>query len=221
MADQMSKVGWKVASKDFFSLGEQDFYPLLSKYVELGVDLCFVVGESPVAEAFLKQAREVGLKALIIMDSLSYIADWYKTTGEAGDYVLELGSPPWSSDASKAVAQKMKDVYGYDASPVSTGMLYSVTKCFIKLAERTLEKYGELNSETLYKTSVEELYTGKLTCDCIMDMTWKWVPETMPDLMVGEGYFTFPLAQYFGGKPVYLWPEAVRKADLKVPAWMQ
>ncbi len=56
---------------------------------------------------------------------------------------------------------------------------------FLKLLKRTLEKYGKLDSETIYKVMLEEMIPGKLTYGyadgAIMMKEYKFSEEMYPD----------------------------------------
>jgi len=223
--EDLKKAGWEVVAEEYFAMEEVEFYPLLKKFKDLDVRL--VAGTTttaPLTSAFIKQSREVGLKAFLIADGLSYIGEWYKLTGEASDYVLDM-LPAWTTDEGKVFAKEFEERWGFKPSPSAAGHSYDFGHFFIKLAKRALEKYGEINSETLYKIGQEELWAGKLTFaredGAIVHECYKYTPETIPDPIVGVSYYMFPVKQYFGGKGKIIWPEKWKEADLKVPPWMK
>ena len=41
--------------------------------------------------AFIKQAREVGLRSLIVADGLGWVGEWYELTGNASNGVIDPG----------------------------------------------------------------------------------------------------------------------------------
>ena len=82
--------------------------------------------------------------------------------------------------------------------------------------------HGELTRETLYQTGMDELITGKLTLtDGILMQEYQVTPESVPDFVVGPGYFVFPVIQYFDGTGVVIFPPEAREADLAVPPGLQ
>ena len=219
---QLEKAGWEMVADTWFAADETEFYPVLKRMKDAGVVLLAGTTTFPHAgSALIKQAREIGLKSLIISDGLGWIGEWYKLTGDASDYVLDQ-IPQWTTDEAKEFAKEFEERWGITPSPSAAGLAYDNANFFIKVCERTLEKYGELNSETLYKVAVEEVETGKLTyTDGIIMEEYKFTPETMPDPVVGKGYYIFPVIQYFGGKGRIIWPEEWKEADLEIPPSMK
>jgi branched-chain amino acid transport system substrate-binding protein len=129
--------------------------------------------------------------------------------------------PGWTSDEAKAFRDDFTQRWDFEPSPSAAGLSYDEACFFIKIAQRTYEKYGELTRETLYKVGMEEVVTGKLTyTDGILMEEYKYTPETMPDFVVGKGNFIFPVIQYFGGEGTVVYPDEAREADLKVPPYM-
>jgi branched-chain amino acid transport system substrate-binding protein len=80
-----------------------------------------------------------------------------------------------------------------------------------------LELYGELTSDTIFKVGNDEVSTGKLTyTGGLWYKELKWMPDTLPEMVVGDGYYLDPVVQYFGGEATIIWPDNVKEADLKV-----
>ena len=44
---------------------------------------------------------------------------------------------------------------------------------------------------------------------------YKYTPETIPDPVVGQSYYTHFVVQYMDGEEVIVWPEEFRQADLQ------
>ncbi len=106
-------------------------------------------------------------------------------------------------------------------SPSSGGLSYDGTNFFIKILKRTLEKYGKLDKETIYKVMSEEVYTGKLTFSkadgAIIMNEYRYNMDSMPDPVVArDGYF-FPVIQYKGGKGSIVYPEDWAEAKFMAP----
>jgi branched-chain amino acid transport system substrate-binding protein len=218
---QLEDAGWELVAEEYIPIGETDFYPLLTKLK--GLDVPLIAGTMDDAAGFtamIKQSREIGLESLIIADGLGWVGEWYSLTGDASDYVIDQ-IPGWTSDEAKAFRDDFTQRWGFEPSPSAAGLSYDEACFFIKIAQRTYEKYGELTRETLYKVGMEEVVTGKLTyTDGILMEEYKYTPETMPDFVVGKGYFIFPVIQYFGGVGTVVYPDEAREADLKVPPYM-
>ncbi len=211
--------GWKIVSEDYFPLTQTDFYPLLSKYKKAGVAVLAGTSTSPPSiTAFVKQAAEVGLKAIIVADGLGWIGDWYKMTGPGSNYVLDM-IPQLTTPESRKWAEEVKAKFGYTPSPSSGGLSYDGTNMFIKMAKAALKKYGKLDKESIYKTMIEEVNTGKLTYGtadgALIMKEYKYTSETMPDMVVDRDHYYFPVIQYMNGKGSIVYPEAWKQKDFQ------
>jgi branched-chain amino acid transport system substrate-binding protein len=92
-------------------------------------------------------------------------------------------------------------------SSSAAGLAYDGTNMFIQIAEQALAEYGELSSETVYGWARENLQTGKWSyTDGIVMQEYKYTVETLPDPVVGAGYYVFPVRQYFGGEGMVIYP---------------
>jgi branched-chain amino acid transport system substrate-binding protein len=222
IGQQLTDAGWEIVTEEYVPIGETDFYPLLTKLKGLNVPL--IAGTTADAAgftAFIKQSREIGLESLIIADGLGWVGEWYDLTGDASDYVIDQ-IPGWTSDEAAAFRDAFADKWGFEPSPSAAGLSYDEANFFIKIAQRAFDKHGELTRESLYNVGLEELATGQLTyTDGILMQEYKLTPETMPDFVVGQGYFVFPVIQYFGGIGQTIYPPESREAELRVPPYMR
>ncbi len=216
--NQFEEAGWEVLAEEYFNIEETEFYPLLNKLRDLNVAAIAGTSTSPPSiSAFIKQAREVGLESVIVADGLGWVGEWYDLTGDASDYVIDQ-IPQWATEEGKAYAEEFEKKWGIAPSPSSGGLSYDFTNFFIKIAEAAYEEYGELNSETFYKIGKEKVQTGELTyTGGIVMQEYKYTADTIPDPVVGKGYYTFPVLQYFGGTPVIIWPDEWKEADITMP----
>jgi len=215
---EFMKSGWKISSEDYFPLTQTDFYPLMNKYKKAGVAAIAGVNSGTASiSAFIKQSAEVKLKALIIADGLGWSGEWYKLTGKASNGVLDM-IPQLTTPQSRKWAESFKAKYGYSPSPSAGGLNYDAMNFFIKVARRTLEKYGKLNKETLHKIQNEELATGKLTFTAadgaLIMKSYRYTKETMPDPVVGKDAYYFPVLQYKNGKGNIIYPDDWKQAEL-------
>jgi branched-chain amino acid transport system substrate-binding protein len=204
---QFEDAGWTVVSEDYFTKEQTEFTPLLTRYKDDGVPVLVVTSTIPPSlSAFIKQADEVGLKSLIIADGLGWVGEWYELTGSSSDYVLDE-IPRWTTDEAKKFAADFEKKWGITPSPSAAGLTYDYANFFIKILQTTLQDYGELTSETIYKTGKEKVWTGQLTYnDGIVMSEYKYSEDTIPDMVVGKGYFIFPVLQYHGGEATVIWP---------------
>jgi branched-chain amino acid transport system substrate-binding protein len=209
--------GWTlVGGENYTPITETDYYPLLNKIKTEQPSLVFISISVPApVTAAIKQVQEVGLNVLTISFGLGWTGNWYELTGEAGDYVIDL-LPTYSTADQKAWAAEFKNKYGIDAGPgIAVG--YDYTNFFIKILQGTLDQYGELTKETIYKYANEEVASGKLTYDeGLFHKSLKWSTETNPEMVVGEGFYLDPVIQYFEGNGVAIWPADFAEADLKI-----
>jgi branched-chain amino acid transport system substrate-binding protein len=215
--------GWEVVAEEHWPSGEMDFYPLLAKVASMDAKVLYVVS-TPAASftAFVKQAGESELEKIVIADGLGWCGEWYEATGDASDYVMDL-EPVWSvSDAAMVFRDEFRERWDLEPGSCNAGLSQDYANFLVKVLQRTYEKYGELNRETIYKVGIEEVMTGKLTyADGMLMKEYKFAPETAPDPVVGGDYFMYPAIQYFSGEPVILWPSGAKEADLKLPPRMQ
>jgi branched-chain amino acid transport system substrate-binding protein len=221
MAAEFEKRGWKVAAKDFFPITQTDFYPLFGKYKNQNVDVLFSTSTAaPVTAAFIKQTREVGLKSLIIIDGLGWSGDWYKMAGAASDGVLDM-IPQLTTKEARDWAVTFEKRFNMKPSPSAAGLSYDGAGYFVKILQRTMEKYGQLDKVTIHKVMAEEVYTGKLTYSkadgAIIMNEYRYNMDVMPDPVVAsDGYF-FPVIQYKGGVGKIVYPADWAEAEFMTP----
>lgn len=218
LREKFGAAGWEVVNEEYTKLGETEMYALLTKMKSL--DCSLVAGTiSSVASnaAFIKQAREVNLNALMICDCLGENADFYSLTGEASDYILD-NRPVFTSDKALKFAADFEEKYGYAPAPATGGQVYDYTRFFIKVANECLAEYGKLDKEVLYEFAQEKLLTGQITfTDGVVMEEYKYDGQSVPDPIVGEGYYIFPVVQYFEGEAKVVWPDSQKNADLQIP----
>ena len=218
MRDQFKDAGWEVVMESYFQATETDFFPLLSKMRDQGATLVAgTVSNPPSQAAFIKQAREVGLKSMLIVDALGETGDWYTLTKEASDYILD-NRPMWTTEAGKKFAADFEKKFGFAPGPAAAGLAYDWTKNFIMVAEETLKAEGELNRKTLYKTAMEKVKNGKMVFPGHVVMkNYKYTDASFPDPEAGAEFFAFPVIQYMGGKGYVIYPEYAKQADIIIP----
>jgi branched-chain amino acid transport system substrate-binding protein len=176
-----------------------------------------IVGTSTIPasiSAFIKQADDAGIKAMIVADGLGWIGDWYKLTGTASNLVLDE-IPGWTTDKAQKFADDYKAKYGSAPSPSAAGLSYDFTNYFIKIAQETLADSGSITSESLYKTAQDKVWTGKLVyTDGIIMSQYAYSADTIPDPVVGKGNYIFPVLQYHDGNGTVIWPADWKTGDL-------
>ena len=197
----LEEAGWEIVAEEYFPLEQTEFYPVLNKFKDLNVALVAGTSTSPPSiSAFIKQADEVDLRALIIADGLGWVGEWYELTGAASNYVLDQ-IPSWATEAGKRFAEQFEQKYGIKPSPSSAGLSYDAANMWIQLAQDVYTEHGVLSSETIMQFVRDKLWTGEWTYkDGIVMPEYKYTSETIPDPVVGKGYYMFPVLQYFDGE---------------------
>jgi branched-chain amino acid transport system substrate-binding protein len=182
------------------------------------VDPDILVGTSgvpPLVSSLIKQHDEMGIRALLIDDGLGWVGEWYDITGKSSNYVVDQ-IPQFASEKAKKWAADFKTKFGIEPSPSAGGQVFDMTNFFIKIANTSIAKYGEMTSETLYKTGQEMLWTGQLVyTEGLIHTRYEYNKESIPDPVVGKGYFIFPVLQYMDGKSVIVWPDDVAAGKLQ------
>jgi branched-chain amino acid transport system substrate-binding protein len=210
--------GWEIVGPEFTPMGETDFYPLLKKFKDNGATLLIGTCADPAAvSSFCKQADELGVPAIRILDGLGWFGDWYQLTGDSANYVLDL-IPQLTKPEAKEFRDNFKDRFGYEPGPSNAGLAYDAVCFFIENLQDCYDKYGKLDKETLLKYATEEVQTGKVsfTNGILMD-EYVFTDETWPDPEVGVTKYFIPVIQYFEGKGTVIWPEEYKQADIVVP----
>ena len=204
---QFEAEGWTTVDEEYSPLEEVNFYPSLSKLKALDVALVAATSTSmPQFAAFINQADEVGLESMIIADGLGWSGEWYRMTGDASDYVIDQ-IPGWATAEGQAFAEAFEERWEIAPSPSAAGLAYDGTMMFIEIATHALEESGELSSESIYAWGKEHLQTGKWSfTDGIVMASYTYTPETLPDPVVGEGYYVFPVRQYAQGEGKIIFP---------------
>ncbi|MFO7742320.1 MAG: ABC transporter substrate-binding protein [Anaerolineae bacterium] len=214
---QLEAEGWETVAQEYCRLEEVDFYATLNKFKAQDVALIGATSTSmPQFAAFINQADEVGVESLIIADGLGWAGEWYRMTGDSSNYVIDQ-IPGWATDEGQAFAEAFEEEWGVAPSPSAAGLAYDGTNMFIQIAQNALEAHGELSSEAIYTWARENLQTGdwSYTDGIVMD-EYKYTPETVPDPVVGEGYYMFPVRQYFDGEGKIIYPPDWAEQDLQL-----
>jgi len=199
--------GWTVVAEIYHPDDTTDFDAILTSLEAADPAAIAVANYSaPSVEAFINGADAEGLESVLIVDGLGWWPNWYANTGQSSDYILD-SKATWISDESLAFRQAFEDRFGIYASASGAGLAYDAANYFIAVAQATYEEKGELSSETLYEFVQESIWTGKWSFkDGIMMQEYKYTEETIPDPVVGNGYYMFPILQYFDGEGKIVYP---------------
>jgi len=204
---QLEDAGWTTVAEEYFGIDQTEFYPLLNKFVDLNPAL--IAGTStaaPAMSAFIKQADEVGLQSLIIADGLGWFGEWYDLTGSSSNYVIDQ-IPGWATAEGKAYAERFEAEQGFPPSPSAGGLSFDGSNFFISVAKAVYREAGELTSESIYNFVKDNVWTGDWAyTDGIVMSRYEYRPDTIPDPVVGKGYYIFPVLQYFDGEGKVIYP---------------
>lgn len=213
--------GWEVVSEDFFAAGVTDFYAILSKIKNSGATVVAgTISSGPSASAFIKQARELGLESLIILDGLSEYGNWYELSGEAANGVIDA-RPIFYNEAGFEFAERFLDKYGYVASSAIEGVHWDHANNLIETLRQTLDIYGELTTESLTEFGKNYVLTGEYEfTDGITQQCFKWTPETNPSPVMGEDYFYASVMQMWDGEMISIWPASRKVGDFVLPDYL-
>ncbi len=216
MREQLEAEGWITRLEEYTSLEDVDFYATLNKLQAQDVALLATTSTAlPSITALIKQADEIGLETLIIADGLGWGGEWYRITGKSSNYVIDQ-IPGWVTEEGLAFAEAFEDRYGVSPSSSAAGLAYDGTNMFIQIAQHALEEHGELSSEAIHSWGREHLQTGEWSyTDGIVMEEYKYTPETMPDPVVGQGYYLFPVRQYFDGEGKIVYPPEWAEQELQ------
>lgn len=215
---QLEAAGWKIVGEEYVPVGETDFYPMLTKIKSLNAPLMAgTMDDAAGFPAMIKQAQEVGINSLIIADGLGWVGEWYDMAGDASDYIIDQ-IPGWATDEAVAFRDAFTERWGIEPSPSSAGLAFDEANFFIKILQETYKDHNELSSETIYQTTKDKVWTGELTyTDGILMSEYKFTEESLPDMVVGKGFFVFPVIQYFSGEGITIWPDEIKQQDMQVP----
>ncbi len=220
ISQDFEDAGWEIVGEEYFTTGAINLAPLMKTIHEM--DVAVIAGSiatAPSLAAFIEQTSLTGLQSVVIADGLGWVGEWYNTTGDSSNYVLDQ-IPGYNSAKAEEFIANFEEKYGYQPSPSSGGLVFDKTNFFIKIAEETLDTYGTLNRETFYKYGREKVLTGETTYrNGIVMEEYKYTPLSAPDPVVGEGNFLFPVVQYFEGEGKILWPEVLKETDFTPPVY--
>lgn len=201
-----SEAGYEIVYNEYFAAGTTDMYAILSKIQSTGATIVAGTINTPAtAAAFLKQAKEIGLDAQLVCHSLNENADWYELCGDAAEGVFDMLAT-YKDERGPAFEEKWMDRMGYAAAISCEAVAYDNAIMFIDALEKCYEKYGVLDSETIYKFGCEEVQTGNYVFeDSIMQASYKWESGRLSPV-VGEDAFYNALGQVRNGEFVTVFP---------------
>ena len=209
--------GWDVITEDYLAMNQTDFYPLMGKYKNMDATVLAGSTSSPsVSTAFIKQAAEVGVEAVIIDDGLGWIGEFYDLTGSASNYIFDM-IPQFSTEEAVEWGKAYEERFGYFPGATASGINWDNANLFIKILRRAYEKYGELNKETIHSVISDEVCTGQLTYGVedgsLFQTKFEYSLETHNEPLLGPEYWYLPIIQYYEGDSKIVYPYAWAQAE--------
>jgi len=206
LKSHFEKIGWERVSFDAVPWEQTDFYPIFTKIKDLDSTLVTMWHSSEAAStSFDKQMRELKVPALLIHHGLSWFPEWYKLTGEASNYVLDIQTPTLSKEFTDKYTKRWN---------IKPGLAACIAYDWTGFAFEAIERAGTLDRDALAKAILDLDYTGGT-----MFKHYKIDPTTH-DPVVGKGYWYQPVAQYMNGKVNLVWPPEMATAEFEVPPWV-
>jgi len=119
--DSFTKGGGTVASFSGVAATDVDFSALLTSMRRANPDVIYFGGTMPAVGLFVKQARELGLKATIFAADSAFTPDFIAGAGAASEgAVVSFQAPPYdSSPELKAFAASYKSAFNEEPGPYS------------------------------------------------------------------------------------------------------
>ena len=117
--DRVKKLGFKVASEDFYTLGTEDFSSILMKIKGLNPDFVYCAGGGTDAARLTIQYHDLGIKRMIIGESFTLFPEFYTLTGEKSigliDFIQTVTATPVGREFTKKYFEKYGEYPSYTA----------------------------------------------------------------------------------------------------------
>jgi branched-chain amino acid transport system substrate-binding protein len=178
--------GGKTLSFDGIQVGDKDFKALLTRVKSLNPEAIYFGGIFNEGGLVVRQARELGMKALFMAGEANYDPEFLRIAGPAaeGAYVTFLGSPPDLLPSAKAFVDKYKLRYPDAEIKAYDHYAYEITNI---LAE-AIEKVGPDRDKIIdYLHGVR--YNGVLG-ETSFDEKGDTLNKTITLFVVQDGRFT-------------------------------
>jgi len=214
----LSEAGFDPLPYDVAALDETEFRPLLNKYKSEQVSLVAMTSTGDVAVSnFVRQFKELGIKALLLGHGLRWSSNWYAVTGDASNFVIAMDSAMPIALWQRWWVRRFKAKYGEDPSIPAAGFHYDYTR----MAIRALNTANTFDFNTLTATLSQLSYKG----------IWNYYQfSTEPgahalsanEVMTGhfmKGFY-LPMVQLFDGQAKIIWPIKYAEQRFRQPPWI-
>ncbi|MDD5832423.1 MAG: ABC transporter substrate-binding protein [Clostridiales bacterium] len=210
-----SESGFEVVYEEYFAAGTTDFYGILSKIKESGATVvCGAPNTIASAAAFLKQAKEVELDATIIAHGLNEYPEWKELCGDAAEGAITQMQVYADPEAGAEFEKRFAEKAGYEGGIGCEGVAYDCAKCTFAALQACYDKYGVLDTETIYKFATEDIQTGNWAFeDSITQASYRWEEGRLSPVVGPEAFYN-PLAQVQNGEFKLIFPESSAEAEV-------
>jgi len=217
--EYMEEIGWEIVTYEVVPLGHTDFYPQLSKIKASEpswVFTCFTALSSGVA--FMKQFREVEIKAHPYAIYYPIHPEFIEQAGEAAEYLVwhPLTWDPEKMPRVRILHEKVVAKYGV-SSRSDHGSGYDA----IYIAADVVERAGSLEPDDL-QAALETLNLRGVTGTTTWDPDLPHTGLYHADPEVGS---PCPAAQIVNGESFIVMPEAMAQlyapSEYVLPPWLE
>jgi branched-chain amino acid transport system substrate-binding protein len=130
--------GGQLTSFDGIQVGDKDFKALLTRVKSLNPQVLYFGGIFNEGGLIVRQAREVGLKAVFVASEANYDPEFLRIAGPAaeGAVVSFLGKPPELLDSAKRFVEAYKHRYPTDELKAYDHYAYEITGMLMEALEK-------------------------------------------------------------------------------------
>jgi len=153
--DAAVAVGWTVVSKQFYTAGTTDFYPILTKMLTTNPD---VIDTGPCAAGdqalMVKQARELGFEGRFLQPNWVPLDLLIDTVGLEGLYSISTSLPDFATEYySEAMRELNRRYMAEKAAPGETSMPDCVVHGYSQMMfyKKAIETAGSLDPDEVVK----------------------------------------------------------------------
>jgi len=211
-SDLFKTIGFKNVAIEAIPRGYTDFYPQLSKFKALDIDIMVsVIVDVSSGVALAKQFHEVGLKSAHFAVFYPNRPEYIPGAGKAANYLVWV---PLLVDTKvprqKAYEEKIKNRWGKRVT-MNSDHLFADDGLGILL--EAIERAGSLEPDAIIE-GIKKTDRQGLMGRYIFDMK----NHTVRD---GKGYLELPVAQIQNGKSGTIWPDDKATFSYQNPPWLK
>lgn len=227
--ERIKKYGMNLTLKEGYSHTTKDMSSLILKLKAAKPDIIFHTGYFPDIVLFFKQARELGLKTNAIIGHGAGHANFpllEKSLGrEMVNYTYNVDPAPAQileptkleqgmGEIIKEFLSRYKKKFGESDPPTHATQGFGHTWVLLnKVMPLALEKYGQINADTIRKAASEiEIPEGSTPCGYGVKFA------SVDHAYSGQDLKSYPVVmQWVDGKVEIVWPSGMKTIDAKLP----